>query len=88
MEVQFASLPLWLSVVDFENEYAQDLTSETPVFVDVGGGAGQQVIASVRRSKFPLLISVDCCSATEDSRSVQQADLAGYASRSREIDCH
>lgn len=43
MEAQFASLPTWLDVVDFSAEFANSTTSESPVFVDVGGGNGQQV---------------------------------------------
>jgi hypothetical protein len=37
-------LATWLSVVDFDTEYAQATSPpETPVFVDVGGGGSQQV---------------------------------------------
>jgi len=43
MEVQFSMLPSWLSVVDFAAEHAHDAIPETPLFVDVGGGNGQQV---------------------------------------------
>jgi hypothetical protein len=43
MEAQFAMLPTWLSVVEFASKYAQSAKPETPIFVDVGGGNGQQV---------------------------------------------
>ncbi|KAL1987270.1 hypothetical protein VTN96DRAFT_4298 [Rasamsonia emersonii] len=53
MEAQFASLPTWLDVIDFEKEYAKHAGPETPIFVDVGGGAGQQCVAL--RKRFPNL---------------------------------
>ncbi|EJP67382.1 sterigmatocystin 8-O-methyltransferase precursor, putative [Beauveria bassiana ARSEF 2860] len=56
MEAQFASLPTWLDAVDFASElgggaglgYANHV-----VFVDVGGGNGQQIAAL--KEKFPEL---------------------------------
>ncbi|KAF4637649.1 hypothetical protein G7Y89_g412 [Cudoniella acicularis] len=54
MEAQFASLPTWLDVVPFGTEYAQLTDPETPVFVDVGGGNGQQCVAL--QKKYPTLI--------------------------------
>ncbi|KAL1962581.1 hypothetical protein VTN77DRAFT_9374 [Rasamsonia byssochlamydoides] len=53
MQAQFASLPTWLDVIDFENEYAKAADSNTPIFVDVGGGNGQQCVAL--RKRFPNL---------------------------------
>lgn len=53
MEAQFASLPSWLTVVPFDSELAQSTTAETPTFVDVGGGKGQQCVALYE--KFPQL---------------------------------
>lgn len=43
MEAQFASLPTWLDVVSFPSEFADSAGPDTPIFVDVGGGIGQQV---------------------------------------------
>lgn len=52
MEMQFASLQTWLDVIPFEAEYGQqDLTDETPLFVDVGGGNGQQCVCLL--NKYP-----------------------------------
>lgn len=42
MEEQMSSLPAWLMAVNFESEFASDLKSDEAVFVDVGGGIGQQ----------------------------------------------
>ncbi|KAM3497403.1 hypothetical protein MY10362_009248 [Beauveria mimosiformis] len=55
MEAQFASLPTWLDAVDFASELGgPDLGSaEHVVFVDVGGGNGQQIAAL--KEKFPGL---------------------------------
>ncbi|OAA35865.1 O-methyltransferase, family 2 [Beauveria brongniartii RCEF 3172] len=55
MEAQFASLPTWLDAVDFASELGgADLGSaEHVVFVDVGGGNGQQIAAL--KEKFPGL---------------------------------
>ncbi|KAM3450323.1 hypothetical protein MY3296_006211 [Beauveria thailandica] len=55
MEAQFATLPTWLDAVDFASELGgADLGSaEHVVFVDVGGGNGQQIAAL--KEKFPGL---------------------------------
>jgi hypothetical protein len=53
MEAQFTMLPTWLSVISFESEYAQSVGSETPIFVDVGGGNGQQCV--LLKKRFPSL---------------------------------
>ncbi len=42
MEAHRAMLPTWLDVVKFESEFAQGVSSEEAVFVDVGGGNGAQ----------------------------------------------
>lgn len=49
MELQFSSLPTWIDVFDFASEYARDTTSDTPIFVDVGGGNGQQCVSLQQR---------------------------------------
>jgi hypothetical protein len=43
MEAQFASLPTWLDVVSFPSQFSDSAGPDTPIFVDVGGGIGQQV---------------------------------------------
>ena len=43
----------WLDVVPFEKEFCQDLKPDTPLFVDVGGGIGQQCLAL--KTRFPNL---------------------------------
>ncbi|OBT79128.1 hypothetical protein VF21_01729 [Pseudogymnoascus sp. 05NY08] len=53
MEAQFASLPTWLDVLPFDSEYAASATPETLIFVDVGGGNGQQCVAL--QKKYPDL---------------------------------
>lgn len=45
MKEQFASLPTWLDVVSFAEEFAQDPQPDEVVFVDVGGGNGSQCAA-------------------------------------------
>jgi hypothetical protein len=51
MQAQFSSLPSWLTVVDFESEILKDADPSTFIFVDVGGGTGQQ--CQVLCDKFP-----------------------------------
>lgn len=53
MTAQFASLPTWLDVLPFDSEYAASATPETLIFVDVGGGNGQQCVAL--QKKYPDL---------------------------------
>lgn len=53
MEAQFASLPSWLDVIAFDTEYAASSNPEIPIFVDVGGGNGQQCV--LLQKKFPSL---------------------------------
>ncbi|KAM0542658.1 hypothetical protein ACHAPJ_012690 [Fusarium lateritium] len=53
MEAQFASLPIWLDVVDFEPEMAKDIPPTEVAFVDVGGGAGHQ--CGALKNKLPEL---------------------------------
>ncbi|KHO01575.1 O-methyltransferase, family 2 [Metarhizium album ARSEF 1941] len=53
MEAQFASLPTWLDVVDFEADFGNDLAPSDVAFVDVGGGNGQQ--CALLKNKFPGL---------------------------------
>ncbi|KGQ03572.1 Sterigmatocystin 8-O-methyltransferase [Beauveria bassiana D1-5] len=55
MEAQFASLPTWLDAVDFASELggAGLGSANHVVFVDVGGGYGQQIAAL--KQKFPGL---------------------------------
>lgn len=49
MELQFSSLPTWIDVFDFAAECALGTTSDTPIFVDVGGGNGQQCASLQQR---------------------------------------
>jgi hypothetical protein len=51
MKAQFSNLPTWLSVVSFGTEFAAASKPETPLFVDVGGGIGQQCV--LLREKLP-----------------------------------
>lgn len=53
METQLASLPSWLDVIPFDTNYAKLAGPETPIFVDVGGGNGQQCDALYKR--YPTL---------------------------------
>ncbi|KAI1458696.1 putative sterigmatocystin 8-O-methyltransferase precursor [Annulohypoxylon moriforme] len=53
MAAQREGLPIFLDVMDFEKEMAQDTTESTVVFVDVGGAMGHQSIALKQR--FPDL---------------------------------
>lgn len=46
---QFASLPSWLDAVDLESDFAQNIDSTTKLFVDVGGGNGQQCMELITR---------------------------------------
>jgi hypothetical protein len=57
MAGQRDGLPSFLSVVDFEREFATvggAVNSETPVFVDVGGSMGHQCVAV--RNTYPHLV--------------------------------
>ncbi|KAI0110614.1 putative sterigmatocystin 8-O-methyltransferase precursor [Hypoxylon sp. NC0597] len=53
MATQRDGLPIFLDVLDFEREFAQDTTPSTPLFVDIGGAVGHQCIAL--KKKFPEL---------------------------------
>jgi hypothetical protein len=53
MQAQFSSLPSWLSVLDFDSEISKGADPDTFIFVDVGGGTGQQCQALC--DKFPNL---------------------------------
>ena len=54
MAVQRHGMPTWLDVYPFQDKVrAFDLTAETPLFVDLGGGLGHQCIAL--RERFPEL---------------------------------
>ncbi|XXH00980.1 hypothetical protein Hte_007331 [Hypoxylon texense] len=53
MASQRDGLPIFLDVLNFEQEFAQDTTTSTPLFVDVGGASGHQCIALKQR--FPRL---------------------------------
>lgn len=53
MASQRDGLPIFLDVLNFEQEFAQGTTASTPLFVDVGGASGHQCIALKQR--FPAL---------------------------------
>lgn len=54
MAVQREGLPIFIDVMDFKKEFAQDTDVSTPVFVDVGGAIGHQCIAV--RQRYPDLV--------------------------------
>ena len=50
MTVQREGLPIFLDVIDFQKEFAQEITDDsTAVFVDVGGAMGHQCVALKQR---------------------------------------
>jgi hypothetical protein len=53
MEEQMSSLPTWLTAVDFKTEFATGFEADEVVFVDVGGGIGQQ--CQILRDAYPDL---------------------------------
>lgn len=70
---QFKSIPSWLDGIDFANTYAKDVTASDVVFVDVGGGNGQE--CEKLRAKTPSLVG-----------KVIHQDLAGPLERAPKID--
>lgn len=80
MEAQFASLPTWLDVVDFEADMGKGLTDSDCAFVDVGGGNGQQCEAL--RKKLPQLkgrvVLQDRPEVLEKALSVDGMDKMSY----------
>jgi hypothetical protein len=42
MGSQFKGLPSWIDGIDFKSTYAKGVTPEHVIFVDVGGGNGQE----------------------------------------------
>ncbi|KAB8258510.1 S-adenosyl-L-methionine-dependent methyltransferase [Aspergillus pseudonomiae] len=44
IQLEHSYLPSWLNVVDFQSEFAEDTSTDTVLFVDVGGGNGQQCV--------------------------------------------
>jgi len=53
MRVQREGRPLFFDALDFQSRFAQDATSETVLFVDVGGSTGPQ--SRELRKRFPEL---------------------------------
>ncbi|KAI1080242.1 putative sterigmatocystin 8-O-methyltransferase precursor [Whalleya microplaca] len=53
MAAQRGGLPIFLDVIDFQQELGQGTTDSTILFVDVGGAKGHQSIAL--RQRFPVL---------------------------------
>ena len=53
MTVQHEGQKVWTDVFPFEEELSHNMTPETPLFVDIGGGVGHQCVAI--RTKFPKL---------------------------------
>jgi demethylsterigmatocystin 6-O-methyltransferase len=53
MRVQRAGRPVFFDVLDFKERFARDATSETVLFVDIGGSTGPQSLSL--RSRFPDL---------------------------------
>ncbi|KAE8403184.1 S-adenosyl-L-methionine-dependent methyltransferase [Aspergillus pseudonomiae] len=44
IQLEHSYLPSWLNVVDFQSEFAEDTSTDTVLFVDVGCGNGQQCV--------------------------------------------
>ncbi|KAI0468138.1 S-adenosyl-L-methionine-dependent methyltransferase [Xylaria cf. heliscus] len=77
MAGQRDGLPTFLSVVDFEAEFARDVEASTPVLVDVGGSMGHQCVA-VRR-KYPDLVGrVVLQDLPETIEKVRASPLPGF----------
>ena len=53
IQLEHSYLPNWLNVVDFQSEFAENTCMDTVLFVDVGGGNGQQCVNLV--TKYPNL---------------------------------
>ena len=54
METQFKGIPSWLDEIDFVDMYAKGAKEEDAIFVDVGGGNGQE--SEKLRLKVPNLV--------------------------------
>ncbi|KAF2098173.1 S-adenosyl-L-methionine-dependent methyltransferase [Rhizodiscina lignyota] len=72
MEVQFKGIPSWLDDIDFISMYAKGAKANDVVFVDVGGGNGQE--SGKLRVKVPNLVG-----------KVVVQDLPGPLNRAPEI---
>ncbi|KAB8205601.1 S-adenosyl-L-methionine-dependent methyltransferase [Aspergillus parasiticus] len=44
LQLEHSCLPNWLTVVDFQSEFAENTCTDTVLFVDLGGGNGQQCL--------------------------------------------
>lgn len=72
-QMQFQNIPSWLDGIDFQSTYANSSTSSDVVFVDVGGGNGQE--CEKLRAKTPNLVG----------RVIHQ-DLAGVLERAPSVE--
>ncbi|KAF2965716.1 hypothetical protein GQX73_g7861 [Xylaria multiplex] len=79
MAGQRDGLPTFLSVVDFEKEFASGTAASTPVFVDVGGSLGHQCIA-VRRKHPDLVGRVVLQDLPSTIEKVRASPLPGFDS--------
>jgi hypothetical protein len=73
-------LPSWLDVVDFAAEFADDVTDEDSVFVDVGGGIGHECKAL--KERYPDLngriILQDKPDVVENALTVDGMEVMGH----------
>jgi demethylsterigmatocystin 6-O-methyltransferase len=80
MNHQLDSLPGWLDAINFLDEFAQNTSANTPLFVDVGGGKGQQCAGLL--TKYPNLkgrvILQDLSSVIQDAVTDSRVERMSY----------
>ena len=80
MTAQRVGLPSWLDVYPFYEQLYHGVTPETPLFVDVGGGAGHQCLAIKQR--FPQLqgrvILQDLPQVLQHASPVEGVEMVAY----------
>lgn len=80
MEGQMSSLPAWLVAVDFGSEFAYNVEPEEAVFVDVGGGIGQQcqIVREAHPDLQGRLVLQDKSYVVENALAVSGMETMAY----------
>lgn len=80
LQLEHSYLPSWLNVVDFQSEFAENTCTDTVLFVDVGGGNGQQCVNLL--TEYPNMkgrvILQDTPSVVQDAHPHNRVERMGY----------
>ncbi|OOO07826.1 O-methyltransferase family 2 [Aspergillus oryzae] len=80
LQLEHSYLPSWLNVVDFQSEFAENTCTDTVLFVDVGGGNGQQCVNLL--TEYPNMkgrvILQDTPSVVQDALPHNRVERMGY----------